>query len=435
MRFAKLLVLSAVLLLGSNAVQAVDDNVWTKPAPAEFATMVEGEIYYLYNVGSGLFFTQGNAWGTQASVGPSGLKVKIESVEGYDGAYTITDYCESKSAWLWWFFDNEVSMYVDYNGQANYMWEITTMSDNVYRFSPSAYNPSVNNNTLYMGLDRVTDASNTALAANLPADGGYFIDWKLVPEAAGEALFEAMKIYEAAMQLKDLLNKAESIGASVADQIAVYNNTNSTLEEIQAAIEAVKKAIEAREEELAQQNYDNATADNPVDVTKLFITNPSFDGNNLSGWSGSGWGSYNPKENAERYQMDFDTYQDLTGLHEGIYKLNVHAFYRAGNAQPAYDNYKAQNEESKLAKLYVNNGTDDFTTSIASPFTAGLTAQMTTGTWSSATDAETGETFWIPNNMVAADEFFAAGYCPPVTKTSLVSIVFLLYKGDMRLHA
>ena len=44
-----------------------------------------------------------------------------------------------------------------------------------------------------------------------------------------------VKIYTAAMQLKDLLNKAEEIGANVADQIAVYNNTNSTLEEIQAS--------------------------------------------------------------------------------------------------------------------------------------------------------------------------------------------------------
>ena len=36
---------------------------------------------------------------------------------------------------------------------------------------------------------------------------------------------------------------------------------------------------------------------------------------------------------------------------------------------------------------------------------------MSTGTWSSATDAEAGITFWIPNNMVAADEFFKAGNC------------------------
>jgi hypothetical protein len=67
MRFAKLLLLGAVLLLGSSAAKAVDENVWAPPAaPAEYASMVDGETYYFYNVGSNMFFTQGNAWGTKA---------------------------------------------------------------------------------------------------------------------------------------------------------------------------------------------------------------------------------------------------------------------------------------------------------------------------------------------------------------------------------
>ena len=62
MKISKLLVLSAALLLGSNAAQAVDENVWAEPAPTEFASLVVGETYFFYNVGSGLFFTQGNAF-------------------------------------------------------------------------------------------------------------------------------------------------------------------------------------------------------------------------------------------------------------------------------------------------------------------------------------------------------------------------------------
>ena len=66
MKIAKLLVLSALLLLGSNVAKAVDDNVWQKPSVTEFASLVDGEVYYFYLTGCQLFFTQGNAYGTQA---------------------------------------------------------------------------------------------------------------------------------------------------------------------------------------------------------------------------------------------------------------------------------------------------------------------------------------------------------------------------------
>ena len=416
MKITRLLVLGAVLLLGSNAARAVDANVWPQPAaPTEFASMVDGETYYFYNVGSNMFFTQGNAWGTQASVGHKGLKVRIESDS--EGAYHLTDYCESKSQWLWWWFvEDGVAMYVDYNGQADHLWEIKDMGGNVYRLSPSSLNPNVNNNNAYVGLNRTTDPATTVLTADNTENGGAFIDWKLVPEAYGESFFTEEYIaygnlYDAAMQLKEQLDKAEAIGANVADQIAVYNNTNSSLEEINAAITAVKDAIQQREAEQVLEEYANATVEKPVDVTKLFIKNPSFVGNDLTGWSGDAFGAYNPQENAEHFNKNYNTYQELTELREGVYRFGVNAFYRAGDAQPAYDNFKAQNEQSRYAKVYAETATDVITNSIASPYTARLTDQMTTGTWSWGTDAETGESFAIPNNMVAADEFFKAGYC------------------------
>ncbi|MBO4822385.1 MAG: hypothetical protein J5548_13095 [Prevotella sp.] len=412
MKIAKLLVLCAVLLFGSNAARAVSSNVWTPPSVSEFATMEEGAIYYFYLPDCELFFTEGNAWGTQASAGPTGLKVRIDPVEGKTGVYTLTDFSKVKNNWLmWWFVDDGVYMYVDYNGQADYLWEITTLSNNTYRFSPSAENPNANNNTLFVGLNRTENPDNTVLTANNTADGGAYINWKLVPEAAGDAYYDYCKVYDAAMQLKDLLDEAEEINASVADQIAVYNNTNSTLEELNAAIEDTKAAIEARKQEIAQEQYASATPSNPVDVTSLFIQNPTFANNNLSGWAGSGWAANGGKENAERYNMNYDTYQELEGLREGVYKFSANAFYRAGNAQPAYDNYKAGNKESKYAKLYATAGDNDMESSIKSPFSASLSAQMTTGSWASATDTEANMTFWIPNNMVAADEFFKAGHC------------------------
>ena len=407
---AILLSVSIFALTDSNAAKLKVEPRQKPAIPTEFASMAPDGIYYFYNVGSKLLFTQGNSYGTQASIGERGLKVKIEAKD--NGSYTLLDYVKTQGAWKWWWFvEGSNIMYVDYNNQPDFLWEIKDKGDNVYRLSPSALNPNVSDNTKFVGVRWTEDPTNTILYSDCTEDDGSFIDWKLIPEAAGDAYEVALDVYEASLALKEQLDKAEEIGANVDDQIAVYNNTSSTVEEINAATEAVKKAIIAREEELAAENYDKATVDNPVDVTKLFINNPTFEGNDLKGWSGDGWGANNPKENAERYNMNFDTYQDLSGLHEGVYRFKANGFYRAGDAQPAYNNYKAQNEESKYAKIYATAGGETFEASVMSPYTAGLTKQMSTGIWTSATDEQTNEVFYIPNNMIAADEFLQAGYC------------------------
>ena len=427
MKKTRSFLLTILLLASSHPVMAVDDNVWQEPSVTEFAELTEGEVYYFYLADCRLFFTQGNAYGTQASAGTLGLKVRVERRS--DGAWTLTDYVRTQNAWkMWWFVNNQNIMFVDYNNQPDYLWEIKNMGGLTYRLSPSSLNPNCRDNTKFVGLDRTADPENTALYYGLTAESGAYIDWKLVPEAAYEVYEAALMIYDAAMELKDLLNKAESIGTNVTAQIAVYNNTNSTLEEIQKAIEETKAAITAREEEIAWERYDTATAEAPADITPLFITNPSFAGNSYDGWEGTGFGGYLPKENAERYNMNYDTYQRIEGLKEGVYVLSVNAFYRAGIPQPAYDNFKVQNGESRYAKLYTSTSEDSLTASIVSPFTAKLTENMATGTWRSAIDSETGETFVIPNNMEAADEFFKAGYC-----NGNSVFIYVEEKGDLRI--
>ncbi len=411
MKIAKLLVLGALFLLGSNVAKAVED-VWQKPAmPQEFASLVDGEIYYFYNVGSQLLFTQGNAWGTQASVGETGLKVKVASTG--NGDWTLTDYVKTQNAWkYWWFVDDGISMYVDYNNQPDFLWAITDMGNNTYRLQGSANNPNIKPENGYVGLNRVDNPENTALTANCTTDDGSFIDWKLIPEATGEAYDNAMTVYLVAIQLRDIINEAEAINAVIpAEVYATYRNTGSTVEELNNAIATVKTAIEERKKEMALEDLDKATVANPIDVSSVYLKNTTFTDNKYDGWSGDTFGGYNPKENAEHYNKTYNTYQEISELREGVYKFNVHAFYRAGNSQPAYDNYKAQNAESKYAKIYATSAATDLENAIASPYTAGLTSQLEGGDWSTATDAETGEAFVIPNNMVAADVFFNAGYC------------------------
>ena len=437
MKFKKLLILGALLITGSVA-KAVDANVWQKPTIAapevtSFTTYEVGKTVYLYNVASHLFYTNGNNWATRASLifatgGDGNGAIGGEAIRGIKVEFTQTDAAKEKGEdvvelkddvkgqgnMISAFADAWDGIWTDNNTNANRFWKVTS-KDGYYLISNVTTEPEK-----FLGWQgEYTDTRLYLLEAGAGTqwkmvDEEAYNAWLAAVEANGitiEAFKTAVSTYNAAMQLKELLENAEAIGANVAAETAVYNNTSSTLEELNAAIKSAEEAIEKRQQEQAQGNYENATVANPVDVTSLFIKNPTFTGSKYDNWSGDAFGGYNPKENAEHYNKTYNTWQELTGLKEGVYRVNVHAFYRAGNAEPAYENYKAGNEASKYAKIFAVTGKDSLVNSIASPYSAGLTEKLATGNWNSATDAETGVTYFIPDNMVAADEFFSAGYC------------------------
>ncbi len=400
MKIVKLLLLGTAFLLGTGATYAVSDDVWVEPTITQFTSLEDGGTYYLYNAGSDLLFTQGNSWGTQASVGKTGLKVQFVNQGDY---YELIDYVKTQSSWKrWWFVEDGIYMFVDFNNQADWKWEVTRMSGDYIRLSPSVQNPNVNDNSLFVGLNRTEDSENTVLTANCTVDDGSYIDWRLVNEEVGEAYEESYEIYSVAMQLKDVLNEAESIGASVSDQVSVYNNTSSTIEELQAAITAANAAIEARQIELALEEMDNASVSNPVDVTKLFLTNPSYDNNNNTGWSGSspGFQSYN---NAEFYQSVFDIYQDLSELKEGVYGISNQAFYRPGWADTGYTLYQNKDEQIYDVKIYSSSTLIDLDKPIVTAYeNAGEKLNV-------GSEREAASGIFIPDNMQAAAGYFSAG--------------------------
>ena len=445
MKFTKLLVLGALLLTGSGAAKAVDANVWQKPTIAApevttFTNYEVGKTVYLYNVASHLFYTSGNDWGTRASLifctdnngsnmAIRGIKVEFTrtdaAVEKGEDVVELKDDVKGAGAMISAFADAWDGIWTDNNSNANRFWKVTANGD-FYQISNITTEPDK-----FLGWQgEFTDTRLYLLGAEQPGTQWKMVEedayntWLAAVEASGISIADfnnAMAIYNAAMQLKEVLDEAEAIGADVAAEIIVYNNTASTLEELNAAIASAKEAIEKRKQEQAEGDYENATVEKPVDVTSLFITNPTFEGNKYDGWSGDAFGGYNPKNNAEHYNKTYNTWQQLTGLKEGVYRVNVHAFYRAGNAGPGYTNYKANNEASKYAKIYAVSGNDSLVNSIASPYTAALTEALAGGSWSSATDAETNVTYFIPNNMEAADVFFNAGYCNDNSVVIIVS--------------
>ena len=434
MKMTKLLVLGALALLSSYSAFAADLVPREAPAAPEVAAYdeaalagisktpadyVAGNAYLLYNIGAQKYFLAGNDYDTRASLGPCTYNgVENEAVVVYFAAtdaakekgedvVELKNYVPKFSNFLSAFAGGVDDFWTDNDTRADRFWKVTVAADKSIRISNA-----VNETSKFVGWNGLeTDYKLYLLAEGAEnTEGGVAaIDWQLYAVPDWTSYLGEKAIYDMAEKLRKAIEDALAVKADVDAQIAVYNNQGSTMAELAAAIEAANKAAdEARESGLGDAVKD-ASGKNPVDLTAYVLVNPNFDGDDLkTGWSGTEFGSYNPKENAEHYEKTYDTYQEISGLPAGVYALQVNAFYRAGNADPAYTNYKEKNANMNNAKLYAESDDETFVSSIVSPFTAGMTSKIGVGDESSVSD--NGVTYYIPNNMEAADAYFNAGY-------------------------
>lgn len=117
----------------------------------------------------------------------------------------------------------------------------------------------------------------------------------------------------------------------------------------------------------------NALADGS-DLTDL-ITNPGFEEAGGNGWKlDTSKGGTNALTNwhggnannycAEAFQQNFDIYQEIEGVKDGLYEVSVQAFYRTGANQAAYEAYKNDPEMKGDAKVYPEVYINEFSSKI-----------------------------------------------------------------------
>ncbi len=385
--------------------EAEDDGIWQKPQVtlSDFAT---GKEFYLYNVGAARFYTEGNSYGTQASIGETGLKVKFVK---NGTAVKLTNYSNAKSAWRTMFVTTSGAMYVDGDGSGDCNWQVVPGNDKTFKLMMSAPNTSYNQDNYpgaMMGLDLFEYDLQTRLAALLftdeePGEGIYQTDWAVVSTADYNAYQKAVATYKMAKQLKGLLDEAKAAGIDVTAEQAVYENNSSTQQALTDAISSVTN-------KMIEDELSSATKDNPYDLTDRFILNPRYENNDNEGWSGTepSIDATNNLQNAEFFNKEtINSYQDLVGLPDGLYRVSVQGFYRAGLEGPAYESKMSGNEESVMyAQLYVTTGGKTTTKKMQSVFTGapttalGVSGEIKLGNW------------YVPNTMSSAAAYFAAGY-------------------------
>ena len=155
-----------------------------------------------------------------------------------------------------------------------------------------------------------------------------------------------------------------------------------------------------------------------IDITDKYVKNPYFNGNDYSYWEGTSLSGNQAKDNAEFSNKNYDTYQEISGLKAGKYRVSLKAFYCMGNSTQDYDLYKSGNFSSKQnAQLYATSSIKDYFTPIVPMSSAALKLEDAfsfvyggslygVGNWTSNSNPE----YVLPANLEAAYYWFDAGY-------------------------
>lgn len=144
-----------------------------------------------------------------------------------------------------------------------------------------------------------------------------------------------------------------------------------------------------------------------IDVTDEYIINPRFDGDDReTGWEGTQLQGWEPAENAEFWNWSYyDTYQSISGLPSGKYRLSLDAFYRMGNSEEDYNLYLSGNyAEHQLVYMYAISSIAQKTKNLEI-FSKGAINQPLGGR-----TLLVGNNLYVPDNMEAAHYWFEKGY-------------------------
>lgn len=325
----KRLLYSAVLVasLSTNYAQAqVNDPVLPNPVQLK----LDGtDTVAIKNVLADQWLTNGNAYGTQTSLGTSGLGFVIVPNKGDDGQPNGTySFCNDKSGkfgafsnkiFLNSFDENGGNSYVDYNNQGieKTYWKVTP-NGTTFRFQSNeqpdtyaGYNPNDN------GLDgKGETAVDTQFRPALTEDGTNGLEWQAYPYT----YFYRLE------KLKDQINSAHDEGLDVSAVEAIYNNPNAAYWQLK---EASRMITDARRNKAMAE----ATAESPVGITE-YVPDANCDA--LTGWT---------------HDCIYDDKGDVGhGGHGTNWQTNSHAY-------TAPDGYQTE----KFIERWVNGNSDPVT--------------------------------------------------------------------------
>ena len=215
-----------------------------------FADLAVGNTYYIYNVGTGRYLTKGEAWAAQAIVGTEPMRFKVNHTASMpDGIYYLTTTDLGGTKYL---FRTSTDANVGQGVQAAFVdgssftastyWNIQQLSDKVYTFQiPS-------NGTNYAEGKFWGVQTDHKSGAATPTYGVYSdvvydehprnCQWQFV-------LYDADKetLYNEGLTLLNLINLAVNRNVNSTAEQAVYDNLESTADELKAAQRSLRAKL------------------------------------------------------------------------------------------------------------------------------------------------------------------------------------------------
>lgn len=279
----KRLLYSAVLVasLSTNYAQAqVKDPVLPDPVQLK----LDGtDTVAIKNILADKWLTKGNAWGTQASLGDSGLGFAIVPNKGDDGqpdgTYTFFNDVVNADTKFGDFtkkmfligndIENGGNAYVDYASQGieRTYWKVTPdgnkfkFQSNMYPETYAGHNPNDN------GLNEKGEVTEveTQFRPALTEDGINGLEWQAYPYT----YFYRLE------KLKEQINSAIDEGYDMTEVEAIYNNPDAKYWQLKEASRMI--SIIKRNKAMAE-----ATAESPVNITEYA---PDANCDALTGWT------------------------------------------------------------------------------------------------------------------------------------------------------
>ena len=284
----KRLLFSAILAAGIGATEAQAQKVEAPAFPDPVQLKLDGtDTVYIKNVKAEKWLVNGNAYGTQTSLGDKGMAIAIVPNKTKDvpnGTFTLfnnsADDTYGRKIFTNSFDENGGNSYVDYNNQGieKCNWEIWT-KDGSKRFEIQADTIANLKNTSNTragwnpndtgkdgkGEDAVDQLFRPAL--NMKAEGAseYGVEWEAYP----------VTYFYRLDKLMTAINEAIDEGLNIPKAIEAYNNPNATYADLRNAMRYISDVRR-------NATLGTATAESPVSLNE-FITNANCDA--VSGWN------------------------------------------------------------------------------------------------------------------------------------------------------
>ena len=222
-------------------------------AHGRFGTLEINKDFFIYNVATGRYLSKGEAYGTQSIVSEEPMRYQFKrSASMAAGTYYLTSSDTGKTGTLLFrtWSDGNVgsgiaACFVDgtlsSNG-TNAYWTVTEVRDGIYTLQ-TAPTQSHYDAALYLGVDPNHDSGAATPTYGAYSDVSYAdhqrgCEWRLVPYDADD-----YNLYLASQQLEKLLAKAKTAKAKMEAEQAVYDNTESSIDEVNEACYKLRQKL------------------------------------------------------------------------------------------------------------------------------------------------------------------------------------------------